>query len=45
MKVSEEIVKTHIQALIENLEKLENWNEEVLKDIIITYNKENGLKN
>ena len=45
MKVSKEIVKTHIPTLIKKLEELENWDEENLKDLIITYNKENWLKN
>jgi len=45
MKVSKEIVKTHIPTLIKKLEKLESWDEESLKDLIIIYNKENWLKN
>ena len=45
MKVTEEIVKEHLPKIIEELEKLEDWNEENLKNLLINYNKENWLKN
>lgn len=45
MKVTEEIVKEHLPKLIEELEKLEDWTDESLKQFLIAYNKENGLKN
>ena len=45
MKVSEDIVKTHLPVLIEKIEEVENWDEETLKNLIIAYNQENWLKN
>lgn len=45
MKVTEEIVKTHLPKIIDILEKTEDWNDENLKNILINYNKENWLKN
>jgi len=41
MKVSEDIVKTHLPVLIEKIEEVENWDEETLKNLIIAYNQEN----
>ncbi len=45
MKVTEDIVKEHIPVLIKKFESIENWDEDTLKNLLITYNKENWLKN
>lgn len=45
MKVTEDIVKTHMPVLFKKLEEIEEWNEDNLKDLFINYNKENWLKN
>jgi glutamyl/glutaminyl-tRNA synthetase len=45
MKVSKELVKEQLPKLVELLENIENWNEETIKQTLITYNKENNLKN
>jgi glutamyl-tRNA synthetase len=45
MKVTEEIIREHLPKIIEKLEKLEDWSEENLKQLLVEYNKENWLKN
>ena len=45
MKVTKEIVKEHLPKIIELLEKTEDWSDENLKNLIVSYNKENLLKN
>jgi Tfp pilus assembly protein PilP len=45
MKVTPEIVETHLPKIIAQLEKLEDWNMDNLKQLLINYNKENNLKN
>ena len=45
MKVSEELVRLHLPNIISQLEKLEDWNIDSLKELLINYNKENSLKN
>jgi phosphopantothenate synthetase len=41
MKVTEEIIREHLPKIIEKLEKLEDWSEENLKQLLVEYNKEN----
>ena len=45
MKVTEEVVKKHLPKIIELLENTQDWSDENLKNLIVSYNKENWLKN
>jgi hypothetical protein len=41
MKVTEEVVKKHLPKIIELLENTQDWSDENLKNLIVSYNKEN----
>ena len=45
MKVNEDIIQNHLPKIISQLENLNDWTEDNLKQLIIAYNKENNLKN
>jgi len=45
MKVTEDIVKEHLPKIISELENLQDWTDESLKQLLVSYNKENWLKN
>jgi len=45
MKVTKELVQDQLPKLIDLLKNIETWDEETLKETLINYNKENGLKN
>ncbi len=45
MKVSKELVQEQLPKIIDLLENIEAWDKETLKNTLISYNKENELKN
>lgn len=45
MKVDQEIVKIHLPKIIELLSNLNDRTDETLKEVLISYNKQNDLKN
>lgn len=45
MKVSAELVRAHLPKIIQILENIDNWTQDILKEKILSYIQENKLKN